>query len=558
MASRVPVISIGSNAAPAQLRYKLIDSGATTVVPNIQATVFGLSIVFSASISPYGAIPWTVAIDDTASGLLFVQFLDQMQLDRMDETESGYSRIWYDGRILNRPPIILNTGEALEGAFLYVADGGSLTDNGRPLTVFPEKSTLATKQSVDHRKQDDLIDFLVNEIPQIRPIVMNSHGGPKESITSSQQNRFSELLRQYNRVQKVDNEFRQFPISRKYGEGYASLLPSIPDVALDLFAEKEEQVGVAIGTDMEVKHHGQSVIGVSKRLYTELGRPTHVSIRNASLDMMFKRHARFQAPATIGQVIVIENMDRLQGRNDVVQVDEVLCSAIGCYYGDHVILKPAIVPGAPVSKKVFGSLDYLVARVTYADPTVTERDACLLSSLSLQMLGIASGDQVVIEGLTVIDNFPIPTITVKAFEIPIYLRSERMAIMGGTWGSSYPSACDAMGIAPDIPLMFIDKEKRSILGIDGTELPAVRVRPAPWPRLLNEIRELLLMLAIAFVGMVSLLQNKLIISCVLLGFLLLMLFIVVGRLRRVLSHQLSIKSPHSNQKKSDNSKGNQK
>jgi hypothetical protein len=123
IARRIPVLAVGSNAAPAQLRRKLATGGPPTVVPITAVKVDGLSVGVSAHISKAGYVPATPVPDPSSKNLLmWVTWLAQDQLLIMDKTEPNYDRI----RVPGFCSIRLTSGQAVSGCWLYVSRHGYL------------------------------------------------------------------------------------------------------------------------------------------------------------------------------------------------------------------------------------------------------------------------------------------------------------------------------------------------------------------------------------------------------------------------------------------------
>jgi hypothetical protein len=96
---RYPVLAYGSNAGPAQLARKFRDRGLDVTVPVIRARVTGLAVVCSAHVAPYGAIPATIKCDPrpSAASTVFVCFVDEKQLDALEDSERNYDLVFLDG-----------------------------------------------------------------------------------------------------------------------------------------------------------------------------------------------------------------------------------------------------------------------------------------------------------------------------------------------------------------------------------------------------------------------------------------------------------------------------
>jgi hypothetical protein len=86
VAGRTPVLALGSNAAPLQLRRKFGQGFGH--IPVSRAVLFDHVVVYSAHFTRYGSLPAT--LEQHPGGLTFVAitWLDPSQLARMHETEA--------------------------------------------------------------------------------------------------------------------------------------------------------------------------------------------------------------------------------------------------------------------------------------------------------------------------------------------------------------------------------------------------------------------------------------------------------------------------------------
>ena len=142
MAGRVPVLAIGSNAAPAQMRRKLAARGLAATVPIVAVTVSGLSVGVSAHVSRPGYLPATPVPDLSAKNLLmWVTWLAQDQLLIVDETEPNYDRI----RVPSFCSIRLTSGRAVLGCWLYVSRHGYLIGpSGEPRKLIDQAGLISS------------------------------------------------------------------------------------------------------------------------------------------------------------------------------------------------------------------------------------------------------------------------------------------------------------------------------------------------------------------------------------------------------------------------------
>jgi hypothetical protein len=129
---RHPVVAIGSNASPAQLRRKF--RSVRPVIPMARARVGGIVAGLSAHVSRPGYVPATPVPQDGQVSELYVTWLDDAELRILDETEPNYDRV----RLPTRHPVELPGGHGLDGAWMYVGRHGYLVDpagNLRKLTT---------------------------------------------------------------------------------------------------------------------------------------------------------------------------------------------------------------------------------------------------------------------------------------------------------------------------------------------------------------------------------------------------------------------------------------
>ncbi|GAA3840025.1 hypothetical protein ACFS5L_18095 [Streptomyces phyllanthi] len=133
---RVPVLAVGSNACPGQLRHKMAEYGITSPIPMVRARVTGIDVGVSAHVSLMGyvsAAPFSVP--DVVREL-FLIWLDAEQLAVVDASEGvtsptgAYDRAWLPAPDVRIEP---EFGQPLPGAYAYVNRHGVLHDgDGRP------------------------------------------------------------------------------------------------------------------------------------------------------------------------------------------------------------------------------------------------------------------------------------------------------------------------------------------------------------------------------------------------------------------------------------------
>jgi hypothetical protein len=97
LAERLPVLAVGSNASPVQLRAKFARQGRASqdplVIPMTLVRVDGLVAGISAHVSRPGFVPATPVAAAGVMASLFVVWLTPPQLEVVDATEPSYDRV---------------------------------------------------------------------------------------------------------------------------------------------------------------------------------------------------------------------------------------------------------------------------------------------------------------------------------------------------------------------------------------------------------------------------------------------------------------------------------
>ncbi|WKX72649.1 hypothetical protein [Streptomyces sp. XD-27] len=125
MAARHPVIAVGSNASPAQLRRKFTRRGVGMTLPMARVTVRGIGIGVSAHIGAAGYVAAAPYADPLARTEVVVSWFDDEQLRVVDATEHpNYRRLLLPGADF---PMALPSAEPLTAAYVYAGVHGVLT-----------------------------------------------------------------------------------------------------------------------------------------------------------------------------------------------------------------------------------------------------------------------------------------------------------------------------------------------------------------------------------------------------------------------------------------------
>jgi hypothetical protein len=123
---RTPVLAIGSNACPGQLRHKMAEFGIDSPVPMVKVRVTGIDIGVSAHVSRMGYVSASPVKAPDVVRELFVTWFDARQLAVVDASERAYDRAWLPGSELFH--VEPGSGELLRGVYAYVNRHGVLRD----------------------------------------------------------------------------------------------------------------------------------------------------------------------------------------------------------------------------------------------------------------------------------------------------------------------------------------------------------------------------------------------------------------------------------------------
>ncbi|MEW2399730.1 hypothetical protein [Streptomyces sp. NPDC046862] len=158
---RVPVLAVGSNACPGQLRHKMAEFGITTPIPMVRARVTGLDVGVSAHVSLMGYVSASPFNSPGAVRELFLTWLDAEQLAVVDASEGvmsprgSYDRAWLPSCDVRVEPEH-DSGRPLRGAYVYVNRRGVLHNGSR----MPRR----------HQDQRSVLTELLVSTPRLREL----------------------------------------------------------------------------------------------------------------------------------------------------------------------------------------------------------------------------------------------------------------------------------------------------------------------------------------------------------------------------------------------------
>ncbi|MGR6540110.1 hypothetical protein [Streptomyces rochei] len=128
---RTPVLAIGSNASPGQLRHKMVEFGIESPLPMVRSRVTGLDVGVSAHVSRMGYVSASPVSAPGTVRELFLLWLDAEQLAVIDASEGvpmasgNFDRAWLPAPDVRVEP---GDGTVLRGAYAYVNRHGVLRD----------------------------------------------------------------------------------------------------------------------------------------------------------------------------------------------------------------------------------------------------------------------------------------------------------------------------------------------------------------------------------------------------------------------------------------------
>jgi hypothetical protein len=161
---RTPVLAYGSNAAPQVLSRKLALSDQPVLV--VPARLSGFDVVYSAHISPYGAVPATLQRSPGTEVQVHVIYMTSAQIGVISATEPNY-----EPTLLERIECRLADGEELSEISAYISRHGCLLVDGSEvaLSAVPASgrklADLAEPEAIEHLRaslcSDDALEAFV-------------------------------------------------------------------------------------------------------------------------------------------------------------------------------------------------------------------------------------------------------------------------------------------------------------------------------------------------------------------------------------------------------------
>lgn len=278
---------------------------------------------------------------------------------------------------------------------------------------------------------------------------------------------------------------------------------------------------LVLPTTGSVKRGGDAVVQLNSRDFDALGEPNYAAVQGIS-------------PVGLTPIRLVAKALRASAEDVApgqVRADQVVRNALGIELRERVTLTPVAGPRVDLGAAIAPDPTYAICRVQAAPLVAMERGIVVLEEMAMRVIGVETGDQVVLEGVPTQPGAAIPTVRARAIAATDEVMESREQLVGGGIQSRYPSGLDALGVWPDLPWAFLDHSIRERLNLAGSRVAAVRVRASRRDLLLKEARELGLLLALAAIGLLTLVDNPAGRAAAVAGVVLLGLIIVTVRLR---------------------------
>jgi hypothetical protein len=479
--SRVLVVAVGSNASPAVMADKFAQHSRRvgSVLPFVKCTVSGIAVGHSAHVSKRGYIAAAPFEDQDSRVTLWASWLDSSQLSALDTTEPNYQRVLVSA---SDYPIELENGESPQFYYIYESIHGVLGDGVAPRAL---------------TSQVDLFNWLATQVDghdqfssaPSRIIARLSDEGERER--STQWFKESGLVRQSTLTGTTDASVLVYGNTPSLTSGGA----------IDTFRVLATTDDIErLGEQCVVLHHDDARM---------------LNVRSHAVVQQFVRtDASFTArPGMLVRVLRDNTVVRGTAR-----VDQIVRNGLGVERQEFVRFRVAAPEDNRVADFFSGSPHYVACRVHAADLSSVEQDIALVDPIAMRFLGVAQGDTLVLEGVAR-DGKTVPSVRVRAVELEGQVREFRNQFAGGGLDARFPSAADALGVFPDLPQIFLDSALRAKLNLGSHKLCTVRLRASRRHQLVSQLREVLLILVLAFIGLATLFQDIYVVAGLLLAVL---------------------------------------
>ncbi len=159
---RIAVLAYGANASPAALTAKLGELAEGVRVPVVAAELRDFDVVYSAHVSPYGAIPAALQRSPGAVASVHAIHLTRAQLARVHRTEPNYELVHLQGLDLR-----LEGGRRVESVRAWVSRHGCLRRGGGHVGV---AAVPVQGRTWPARSEEDILAAVRDELAPGEPL----------------------------------------------------------------------------------------------------------------------------------------------------------------------------------------------------------------------------------------------------------------------------------------------------------------------------------------------------------------------------------------------------
>lgn len=177
---RTPVLAYGSNAAPKVLSRKLALSDQPVLV--VPARLSGFDVVYSAHISPYGAIPATLQRSPGTEVRVHVIYMTPAQIGVISATEPNY-----EPELLEEIECRLEDGVELSEVSAYISRHGCLLVDGSELALAAVKASGRTLAAIAEPEAMELVRSSLCPEADLETFVLSNVTDPNLSQARSAQ-----------------------------------------------------------------------------------------------------------------------------------------------------------------------------------------------------------------------------------------------------------------------------------------------------------------------------------------------------------------------------------
>lgn len=526
MDARIPVVSIGSYGIPSRLRqlYKSKNVSVNSFIPVFQADLVGFNYVYATNITDKGSIRvvpvYSPSRENKCTTRAHVMFMNKEQLEKLQINDT-YKLVKIDAKSESKFQHarleILDSGEILYHFYIYSC-------NDQPLALDKtRREWVAAPSNVTEVVSSDLGEEKISQeklLEKLLPLWNDYAGPPTPSIYGYKECYSVRGLRKNleadTKVKKGFKEFLENNHTRLIVSGdflslklpESDLIPSVCKTYAQIRTtwKRPLEGGVRV-TPTEYDQKGDFIVVLPVENFSlaeQRTLPSHVILQRTKYSS--KNTPQF-GYSVIGKLILDLKSNERRG----ARVSMTLRSAIGIEVGENIDIDIGSLKIPPHDSKgnyiqLWNRLSdliiprrYLMTRLQRGEPTMIEIGACLVQSETLQVLGIESGDYIVLEGIDKQNR--LLTRRLRAYEIPDDVAAQRKVLEKNIEDALFPDCSEKLGVFPDLDPIMLDEEARLALNL---ELCApVRVRASRSHQASKETRNFLFLVLITLIGAVG-------------------------------------------------------